>query len=296
MKPGGGNMREKTQRFDPRQVMREQNFEIFHYQDPRPGAVEVHHHDFYEVYFFLSGQVEYRVEGRIYHLEPGDLLLISPKELHQPLVKPDVRYERIVLWIDKDYLDGFTELGVDLTRCFDNSLPNHTNLIRPSSVQRGDVRMRLRSLVRESYGKDYGSGLCATGIFLQFMAELNRLAFQSEAERKETEESEESSPLVSQVLGFIGEHYNEELSLDDLASRFYVSKYHLSHEFSRVVGTSVYRYIMLKRLLIARQMLMDGGAPGTVYSSCGFGDYANFYRAFKDEYGVSPKTCQKLKD
>ena len=224
------------------------------------------------------------------------MLLISPKELHQPLVKPDVRYERIVLWIDKDYLDGFTELGVDLTRCFDNTLPNHTNLIRPSSVQRGDVRMRLRSLVRESYGKDYGSELCAAGILLQFMAELNRLAFQSEAERKETEESEESSPLVSKVLGYIGEHYNEELSLDDLASRFYVSKYHLSHEFSRVVGTSVYRYIMLKRLLIARQMLMDGGAPGAVYSSCGFGDYANFYRAFKDEYGVSPKACQKLRD
>lgn len=289
-------MREKTQIFDPRQVMREQNFEIFHYQDPRPEAVEVHHHDFYEVYFFLSGQVEYRVEGRIFHMEPGDLLLISPQELHQPLVEPDVRYERIVLWINKDYLDSFTELGVDLTRCFDNTLPTHTNLIRPSSVQRSDVRMQLRSLVRESYGKDYGSQLYATGILLQFMTELNRLALQSEAERKETEESEESSPLVTQVLSYIAEHYNEELSLDDLSQRFYVSKYHLSHEFSRVVGTSVYRYIMLKRLLIARQMLMDGGAPGTVYSNCGFGDYANFYRAFKDEYGVSPRACQKLKE
>jgi len=289
-------MREKTQIFDPRQVMREQNFEIFHYQDPRPEAVEVHHHDFYEVYFFLSGQVEYRVEGRIFHMEPGDLLLISPQELHQPLVEPGVRYERIVLWINRDYLDSFTQLGVDLTRCFDNTLPTHTNLIRPSSVERSDVRMHLRRLVRESYGNDYGSRLCATGILLQFMTELNRLALQSEKERNQAEESEESSPLVTQVLAYIGEHYNEELSLDDLAERFYVSKYHLSHEFSRVVGTSVYRYIMLKRLLIARQMIMEGSAPGTVYSICGFGDYANFYRAFKDEYGVSPRACQKLKE
>ena len=70
-----------------------------------------------------------------------------------------------------------------------------------------------------------------------------------------------------------------------------MSKYHLSHEFSRVVGTGVYRYIMLKRLLIARQMLSGGVAPGTVFSSCGFGDYANFYRAFKSQYGISPRDC-----
>lgn len=286
-------MREKTQVFDPRQVMREQNFEIFHYQDPRSRSVEVHHHDFYEVYFFLSGHVEYRVEGRIYHPEPGDLLLISPQELHQILGEPDVRYERIVLWINKDYLDSFGELGVDLTRCFGSNRRGHTNLLRLTAVQRTDVHMRLGSLVRESYGKDYGSKLCATAILLQFMTELNRLALQTEAERREAEESEESSPLITQVLSYISEHYNEDLSLDDLAQRFYVSKYHLSHEFSRVVGISVYRYIMLKRLLIARQMIMEGNAPGTVYSSCGFGDYANFYRAFKEEYGVSPRACQK---
>ena len=47
-------MRERSQNFDPRQVMHRDTFEIFHYRDPRPGFVEVHHHDFYEVYF-LSG-------------------------------------------------------------------------------------------------------------------------------------------------------------------------------------------------------------------------------------------------
>ena len=48
-------MRERSQRFDPRQEMQAETFEVFHYRDPRPGFVEVHHHDFYEIYFFLSG-------------------------------------------------------------------------------------------------------------------------------------------------------------------------------------------------------------------------------------------------
>ena len=81
----------------------------------------------------------------------------------------------------------------------------------------------------------------------------------------------------------------EPLSLEQLAEQVYVSKYHLSHEFNRLVGTSVYRYIQKKRLLIARQLLAQGKRPSEVYNACGFGDYAGFYRAFRNEYGVSPR-------
>ncbi len=279
-------MKKRTQSFDPRQNMRSQGFEVFHYQDPKPNSVEMHHHDFYEVYFFLGGKVEYRVEGRLYRLEPGDLLLISPMELHQPIMAPDCTvYERFVLWINKAYLERFSSAEVSLTRCFDNALPAHTNHLRPSATQRAGVMLLLEELVRESYGGDYASELCATGIFLQLMAELNRLALGSSTVIGRSD----ASPLIGQVLDYIADHYNEPLSLDGLAQQFYVSKYHLSHEFNRAVGTGVYRYITLKRLLIARQMLSNGISPGTVYSHCGFGDYTNFYRAFKAQYGISPR-------
>lgn len=279
-------MRERAQRFDPRQTMQRQDFEIFHYREPKPEEVTVHHHDFYEIYLFLDGDVEYWVEGRIFHLKPGDLLLINPLELHRPIVKPDCTvYERIVLWINKNYLERLSTQDVSLTRCFDNTIPSHTNLLHPTNVQRSDIMTHLGELVRESYGNDYGSKLYASGIFLQFMVELNRMASSSEPR---VSQREDASKLVSQVLDYIGEHYNEDLSLEGLAGQFFVSKYHLSHEFNRTVGIGVYRYIILKRLLIARQMLRDGAAPGEVYRKCGFKDYTNFYRAFKAEYGVSP--------
>ena len=54
--------------FDPRQSMTTPKFEIFHYRDAKFEGVAVHQHDFYEVYFFISGNVEYNVEGKSYLL------------------------------------------------------------------------------------------------------------------------------------------------------------------------------------------------------------------------------------
>ena len=90
-------------------------------------------------------------------------------------------------------------------------------------------------------------------------------------------------------VDYVNLHYSEPLSLEQLSELVYVSKYHLSHEFHRLVGTSVYRYIQKKRLMIARQLLSQGQRPNDVYSSCGFSDYAGFYRAFHNEYGISPR-------
>lgn len=279
-------MKVRSQRFDPRQTMRAHDFEIFHYRDSALGPVAIHHHDFYEVYYFLGGQVEYRVEGSVYRMEPGDLLLISPMELHQPVIHSGGEpYERIVLWINRDHLENLPTGTVSLTRCFDRTQPGHSNLLRLTSAQRSGVDRQLDELTRESRSEEYGARLWAEGTLLQLMVALNRISLQSAAGGLE----EGSPSLVSQVLDYIGEAYQEELTLDGLAQRFYVSKFYLSHEFRQEVGVSLYHYIQLKRLLIARQMLRSGIAPGVVCQSCGFGDYANFYRAFRSVYGVSPR-------
>ena len=276
-------MRERSQRFDPRQTMQSDTFEIFHYKEPRPDTVEVHHHDFYEVYFLLNGQVEYWVEGRILRPNVGDLILINPMELHRPMVHPESpTYERIVLWINKAYLEGLTEDG-QLSRCFDPSLPN---LIRPTAAERTALTAWLSSLVREYYSRDFCSEYSAFGIFLQFMVQLNRIALHTQPQQEETAVSN----LVDRVLHYIGRHINEELTLDGLAERFFVSKYHLSHTFTREVGVSMHRYITLRRLLMARQLLSTGMPAGQVCSACGFSDYTSFYRAFKAEYGINPGT------
>ena len=279
-------MANRNQNFTPRQHMLRRSFEIYRYCDANPGEISLHHHDFYEVYLFLGGHVCYNVESRSYRLLPGDILLIGPTELHQPRIEKDAGvYERMVLWLDKPFLESLSTDATSLTRCFDVSVPGHTNLLRPSPAQRAEFQTLLEQLAVESRSDDYGAEVLCQGLLLQGMVLLNRLAQALPAYGA----AEKDAGVVPQVLRYINEHYTDPLSLELLASKFFVSKYHLSHAFNRVVGTSVYRYIIQKRLVIAKQMLAGGVAPTDVYRHCGFGDYANFYRAFKAEYHISPK-------
>ena len=121
---------------------------------------------------------------------------------------------------------------------------------------------------------------------VQALTTINRLVAESP---KNSELRDKSDSVVADVLNYINDHFSEDLSLDLLANKFFISKYHLSREFNRLVGTSVYRYIIQKRLAIARLLMGQGVPSTTVYQQCGFGDYSNFYRAFKAEYQISPK-------
>lgn len=277
----------QPQKFDPRQEMRMPDFELQYKRDSYLNDVELHHHDFYELYFLMSGDVTYTIESRLYHVMPGDMLLISPRELHQLCIRADMAaYERYVLWVNPQVLDRLSTELTDLCRCFDPSRAGYGNLLRLRSEDRTRIQALLDSLHRESQNDSFGSDLLRESLFIQLLVSINRLVAQ---EGGSFEEASRGNRAVSKVVDYVNLHYAEPLSLDDLAERFYVSKYHLSHEFHRQVGTSVYRYIQKKRLLIARQLLAQGKKPNEVYSICGFGDYAGFYRAFKAEYGAAPR-------
>ena len=99
--------------------------------------------------------------------------------------------------------------------------------------------------------------------------------------------------LDEKLLTYLDEHIDDELSLDTLAEKFYVSKYHIAHIFKDTFGISIHQYIMKKRLALCKEALLSNDSITQVYSSFGFGDYSSFYRAFKKEYGDSPKDYKK---
>ena len=229
----------------------------------------------------------YTVESRNYHLDPGDLLLISPMELHQPTFGVDNRnYERIVVWMDKSYLEQFHQIGVDLTACFNTQSAWHNNLVRLDSTTQQMLAYYFEQLIKERDFEGFGSDLMAQTYLVQALTLINRIVEQTP---KSNELRDKSDSVVADVLNYINDHFGEDLSLDLLANKFFISKYHLSREFNRLVGTSVYRYIIQKRLAVARLLMGQGVPSTTVYQQCGFGDYSNFYRAFKAEYRISPK-------
>ncbi len=282
-------MPKKTQRFDPRQDMNIDTYEVFHYLDMESHHLDAHYHDFYEIFCFIEGDVDYWIDGSLYHLKPGDVLLIKPTALHKPVPKKETKiYERIVLWLDKKYLSSIED-GI-FEKCFSSENSAHNKILRLSSNDKNQLLSLAQKLVKEYYNEEFGSKSCSYGILLQFMTLINRIAQTRDAESSK----KYSTPtFIADVLEYINEHYSEKLSLDKLASHFFLNKYYLSHEFKKSVGTSVHRYITLKRLNIAYNLLADGVSPSHAYIMCGFGDYTSFFRAFKAEYGVSPYACYK---
>lgn len=274
--------------FRTRQQMQTKNYEVFHYKDDKLGSVTAHHHDFYEVYIFLGGEVEYWVEGQNYALKSGDVLLISPLELHKAQVcSQNLPYERIVLWVHPTYLQTLSDGKTNLAQCFDRKNQSHTNLLRLNLTQITQVKSLAERLIAENHSDAFGSEAAAKAVLSMLMIELNRMAMECMSISMPQEDTEEH--FVEYVLTYIDEHYQQDILLDRLAEDFFVSKYHLAHEFKRMVGTSVYHYIMLKRLVMSKQMLREGMPPTQVYRHCGFKNYATFYRAFRNEYNISPK-------
>jgi hypothetical protein len=164
-------MASRTHSFTTRQKMSRNTFEIFHYRDETVQEVTLHHHDFYEVYFFLSGNVSYNIESRSYRLSPGDILLISPNELHQPIFSPEKQsYERMVLWLNVGFLEQFTTSELDMTRCFNTRGQERANLIRPDGVTRELMTYLIQQLLREQDSEEFGSEIYCLSLLAQLLA------------------------------------------------------------------------------------------------------------------------------
>lgn len=272
--------------FTSRQVMNSEDFELFHYCDSHPINVEYHNHDFYEIFFFISGKVKYIIEGKTYILKPNDILLTNNKELHKPIVENGMNYERIVIWIDPKFLKTIENNETNLTLCFDTSSEHHYNLLRPNINLFHIIKKIYEKLEKACASNDYGATLLRKAYITELLIYLNRAYFDTS---KEIEIDIKHNSKISDVLYYINENLCEDLSLDTLSQKFYISKYHLSRQFKQYVGFTIHQYIMKKRLIMAKIHLYDGASVESAYIYSGFNNYQNFIKAFKDEFGLSPK-------
>ncbi|WOC31366.1 MULTISPECIES: AraC family transcriptional regulator [Caproicibacterium] len=275
--------------FTDRQEMIRPDFEYFHSVNHEPVEVPYHSHDFYEVLFFLSGNVTYLVEGRQYRPQSGDVLLTNNRELHRPQVWKGQVYERVVLWLQPAYVRSLGGSD-DLSLCFEVSARRRLNLLRPVPEVRDALHTLCRKLEQVYVSDAYGSAALRRAYCAQLLVLLNRACFAAPLDLGKTVEQDAKMDAVVQ---YINRHLREELSLDSLSARFYLSKYHLTRQFKKYTGFSVHQYIVRKRLIAARLALQAGAAPGEAYLQSGFADYTNFARAFHAQYGISPREMQQ---
>lgn len=285
-------MQPLKQEFTPRQYMVTPDFEYFHYRDNSTLEVEYHNHDFYEIYYLVSGRVTYIIEGKSYRVKPGDILLVHNKELHRPIIESGEPYERIVIWVNPELLIKESVKNTDLTLCFESvSLKKH-NLLRPHSDMLINIQRSIENLEISCINKGYGSDILKNVYLIELIVNLNKAFLETYADK--SDEDIEFNEKIDKIIKYINDNLSSELSLDLLSSKFYISKYHLLREFKKYTGYTIHRYIQQKRLIMAKSLLKDGIQVTEVCIKSGFGDYSNFIRAFKKAFGLSPKKYYKV--
>ncbi len=252
--------------YDKRGYLKEQ-YKIFDICSKEEQEFEFHYHEFHKVIFFFSGRVKYMIEGREFRLVPNDILIVRQGDIHKPIIDPSVNYKRAVMWIDSNFLG-------DLNPCFETSV-----LLRESS--NFDIVGVLKALLAE---KDaFASHLMRENLFLQIMIMLNRAVM-----NKTMPAQYYADKQIESIIEYINRHLFEDLSIELLAEKFYISRYYLMHKFKSLTGKTIYAYIQTKRLLHSAQQISAGIPPKQACFESGYRDYSVFFKAFKKEFGVSP--------
>ncbi len=262
-------------------------YRLFHLRDDRALALDYHYHEFDKLVLLLGGRVTYHIEGKCYPLQPMDVLLVSRNLIHLPVVEDGQGYERMVLWIGREFMSRFGAPEADLSDCFRLTEQRGVHLHRP----RGEERERWRELFErvEAAGQDGGfaARLLADTCVLQLLICLNRAVGGAREEADTT--AYRFDPKMEEVTRYIMAHLGEELSIGRLAGAFFLSRYYLMHRFKEVYGCSVHQYIRQKRLQQAAEAIRRDVPVLKAAEDAGFGDYSVFLRAFRAAYGKSPR-------
>lgn len=273
-----------------------QNFRLFHIRDKQNCEFDFHFHDFNKIIIFLSGNVTYIIEGKTYYLKPWDILLVDHNAIHKPIIDPNVYYERIVIWINEEYIKSVsckdadyiksvsmqdTDLSpTDITACFKKAAKRSYNLVRlnPTLIERiKSVVANLEYALLPENDKEFGSELLRNSLFMEFMVYINRIYLGKQYEKDHT--SLKYDKRTEEILKYINEHLAENLSVDVLAEKFFLSKYHLMHKFKEETGYTVHNYILQKRLQMTKEYAAQGMPITKAALASGFADYSTYHRA-----------------
>lgn len=253
--------------------------------------VNLHSHIFVEILCCANTcGAEYLIETERYRLQKGDIIMIPPGVSHRPLLPESMTepYVRDVLWLNPDFLKNLYQLFPDEWVY----TISDSRLLRTSGTDWEYLCDMFHVGVAESERRKAGWEALVTANTIQLLVHLGRAMLDRTAKSLRAEEPE----LLDRVLAYVEENLSGHITLTDTARRFYVSESTISHTFKEKMGASFYRCVTQRRLIAAKALILRGTPLEDVSRQVGFGDYSGFYRAFKQEFGISPRQFRRIQE
>lgn len=252
--------------------------------------VNLHSHSYFEMVYVLSNSgTQYLVDAKRYRLQRGDIILVPPGIGHKPLFPAELAepYRRIVLWVSTDFIDSMKQIIK-----FNDTETFHENiyLLRTAGTPWEYLGTYFQNGLKEAQEKNVGWETALYGNTMQLFTNFYRALLDSNAHPASTEKPE----LLDEVVSYIESHLNDKISLSDTAKRFFVSESTIGQIFQKKMHVSFYHYVTQRRLIAAKSMILEEANLDTLSEKVGFSDYSTFYRAFKKEFGISPREYRNL--
>lgn len=273
--------------------MFQQGAQINHDISYTADTVELHSHTFYEILFICQGEnVQYLWNNNRYRLQKGDIMLIPPGVTHRPLFTCELTepYERYAIWIEPDFFKSHAAQFPVLDYALEQCRLADSGLLRSTSATYSGLFAGFNTLWLEQEGRRFGWEAAVALGAVHLMIHISRTFYYRNASVAQTE----SRSLFDDVFQYIDTHLCEKLTLEHVASQFHVSTSTISHLFRKQLDVSFYHCVIQRRLINAKNKILQGMSLQDVWEACGFTDYSSFYRLFKKEYGISPREFRTL--
>lgn len=260
----------------------------YHHTFTESSGEESYHapeaHTQHEVLYLVKGEVSYIIEGETYDVKEGDMIFVAPNEIHTLKINGKLDYERIVLLFDISILEGIMRSLDTTLDTFRFSGKNRFHVIGKRDVREGGLDKMLLSITEGDEGDKYKK-LDIMSKLISFVIAIDKTA----ARLKDNFTRPTSSDkLVTAVTAYIDSHIGEEIRLDALADSLFVSKSTLCHRFSSYMNMTPGRYVTVKKMHRALELLRGGLPSAQVAREVGYDNYTSFFYNYKKVMGTSP--------
>ena len=237
-----------------------------------------HYHDYFELYYLEAGERYHMIQDRLYKIYPGEFLIFPPYMMHHSYGEKNVEFKRLLLYFRKEEVSSPSLLHI---------LEEGTGVYKPDMRTKHLIHRMLEGLLSEQEKQGSLSELYSHTLLNMILLIIVR--------QIQTPVKEEKKGRMGEVINYIHTHYQEDITLDSLAQRFYVSPYYLCREFKKYTNSTIIQYLNVTRIMNAQRKFMETDRNITEISKAtGFSNITHFNRVFKSVTGMTPSGYRKL--
>ncbi|WP_208589708.1 helix-turn-helix domain-containing protein [Gracilibacillus suaedae] len=257
----------------------------------------VHSHNFYEIYFYHNGDCKLLINDDIIDLQKNDIFIMNGSSLHGPSPEPNCPYERSVIEFSDEWIRPILDKmnAPELLSPFDelsNSLLRNVDRVVYEKIMQLVKKMQIKQIQQRDHHKTEIQKRLLEAEISTLLIELLFIIYELSKGKLNSVPSDnnEKSCHVNRIISWIDQHFQDDISLDDIASSLHISKYYMSRIFKDITGMTIMQHLVHRRLARAKYLLemQSNKSILEIAIEAGFDSSSHFSRKFRECYLISP--------